>query len=76
MFSFLHLPETVQTYWLSAIPVVVVGAPLGAYMCTRMNNKAIASVLIALFFLELISSLWLISLSANIVSISLGTRIQ
>ncbi len=40
-------------------------------MCTRMNNKAIASVLIALFFLELISSLWLISLSANIVSISL-----
>ena len=40
-------------------------------MCTRMNNKAIASVLFALIFLELISSLWLISLSANIVSISL-----
>ena len=63
--------ETVQTYWLAAVPVVVVGAPLGAYMCTRMNNKTIAVVLISLILLELVSSLWLISLTANIVRISL-----
>ncbi len=59
----------VETYWLAAIPVVVVGAPLGAYMCTRLNNRTIASILIGLIFLELISSLYLIPLSGTHMSI-------
>jgi hypothetical protein len=27
----------VQAYWLASVPVVVVGAPLGAYFCSRMQ---------------------------------------
>lgn len=61
---------TVENYWLAAVPVVVVGAPVGAYCCTRMNNKAIALLLISLIVIELISSLILIPLTATIVSIS------
>lgn len=61
----------VANYWLAAIPVVVVGAPLGAYMCTRLNNQTIATVLIGLIFCELISSLYLIKLSAAMMNISL-----
>jgi uncharacterized membrane protein YfcA len=61
----------VETYWLAAIPVVVVGAPLGAYMCTRLNNRTIACILIGLIFLELISSLYLIPLSSTLASICL-----
>ncbi|MCK5478623.1 MAG: sulfite exporter TauE/SafE family protein [Methylococcales bacterium] len=62
----------VENYWLAAIPVVVVGAPLGAYFCTRLNNKTIASLLITLIMIELISSLSLIPLTGMIVSISLA----
>ncbi len=62
---------TVQSYWLAAVPVVVVGAPLGAYLCTRLNNKVIATMLIALILLELVSSLWLIPLMQNRMMISL-----
>lgn len=61
----------VESYWLAAIPVVVVGAPLGAYFCTRLNNKTIAMLLIALILLELISSLSLIPLTPLIISICL-----
>lgn len=60
----------VENYWLAAIPVVVVGAPLGAYFCTRLKNKTIATVLITLIMVELASSLSLIPLTDKIVSVS------
>ncbi len=60
----------VQQYWLAAIPVVVVFAPLGAYCCTRMSNQTIAGVLIFLISIELLSSLWLIPLDSTIIKIS------
>lgn len=60
----------VETYWLAAIPVVVVGAPLGAYCCTLLNNKTIASILIVLIMIEFVSSLYLIPLTQSLVLIS------
>lgn len=63
--------ETVESYWLAAVPVVVVGAPLGAYFCTKLNNKTIAGILIVLIAAELISSLCLIPLTDKIISVSL-----
>lgn len=64
--------DQVEAYWLAAVPVVVVGAPLGAFCCTRMNNKTIAAVLMSLIFVEFISSLFLIPLTVNIISVSLS----
>ncbi len=61
----------VEVYWLAAVPVVVVGAPLGAYICTQMSNKAIVAILLILIFVELLSSLYLIPLTADIVVVSL-----
>ncbi len=63
---------TVESYWLAAIPVVVVGAPLGVYTCTHMSNKTIAAVLISLIFAELVSSLYLIPLTTEIVTVSIA----
>ncbi|MCF6203824.1 MAG: sulfite exporter TauE/SafE family protein [Methylococcaceae bacterium] len=62
--------DIVKDYWLAAIPVVVVGAPLGAFFCTRLNNRTIASIVIGLILVELISSLYLIPLTREIISIS------
>jgi len=53
----------VQAYWLAAMPVVVVGAPMGAILCTFLNRMTIVWILIALIVVELISSLWLIPLT-------------
>jgi len=64
--------DQVESYWLAAVPVVVVGAPLGAYCCTKMNNKTIAGILITLIAFELITSLLLIPLTGNIASVSLA----
>ena len=63
--------DQVEQYWLAAVPVVVLGAPLGAYCCTRLNNKTIAVVLIVLIIIELISSLLLIPLTTEIIIVSL-----
>lgn len=60
----------IQNYWLAAVPVVVVGAPLGAYCCSRLNNKTIANILIFLISIELISSLLIIPLTGPILTIS------
>ena len=64
--------EQVELYWLAAVPVVVVGAPLGAYCCTKLNNTTIAGILIMLIVIELISSLCLIPLTGNIAGVSLA----
>ncbi len=78
---FLHLffiggfTAQIQNYWLSAVPVVVVGAPLGAYFCSRLNNKAIASMLIGLISIEFISSLLIIPLTTQLMLVSMSILI-
>ena len=57
----------VYHYWLSAVPVVVVGAPVGAWFCSHLNSKTIARVLIGLIMIELVSSLYLIPLTIDII---------
>lgn len=59
--------QTVQNYWLAAVPVVVVGAPLGACICTRMQNHTIINLLIFIILIELVSSLLIIPLSLPLI---------
>ncbi|WP_230874607.1 sulfite exporter TauE/SafE family protein [Methylomonas sp. LL1] len=60
----------VSEYWLAAIPVVVVGAPLGVYVCSRMSRMLVVKTLIALILLELVSSLVLIRLTPEIAAVA------
>jgi uncharacterized membrane protein YfcA len=62
----------IQNYWLAAVPVVIMGAPFGAIFCSRLNSKTIALILITLITVELISSLWVISLNKELIFISTG----
>ncbi|MEK7990418.1 MAG: sulfite exporter TauE/SafE family protein [Thiotrichaceae bacterium] len=59
-------------YWYAAIPVVVVGAPLGAMFCSKLSRETIANMLIALIFIEFISSLILIQFNALVIYSSLS----
>lgn len=56
----------VSEYWLAAIPIVVVGAPLGVYVCSHMSRMLVARTLIVLILTELVSSLVLIPLTKDI----------
>lgn len=51
-------------YWLAAVPVVVVGAPLGAFVCSMMSRRIIRRVLISLIAAEFVSTLVLIHIPA------------
>lgn len=56
----------VTEYWLAAIPIVVMGAPLGVYVCSRMSRTAVVYTLLGLIGLELLSSLMLIPLTVQL----------
>jgi len=62
--------DKIEAYWLAAIPIVVLGAPLGAFFCTLLNNKTISIILIVLISIESISSLILIPLTTEIIVLS------
>ena len=71
VFVFDNFTAQAESYWLAAIPVVVVGAPLGAVLCSLMNRETIARTLIILILIELISSLLIIRLTPVIISSSM-----
>lgn len=70
---FLHLTvldtftPTVQGYWLAAVPVVVVGAPLGAYICAALSRRVIANMLIGLISIEFVSTILIIPMSPRVM---------
>lgn len=63
---------TIQNYWLAAVPVVIMGAPFGAIFCSKLNSKTIALILITLITVELMTSLWVIPLTKELIFISTG----
>ncbi len=60
-------------YWQAAIPVVVVGAPLGAMLCSCLTRMTIVRILITLIAIEFISSLLLIPLTKAVITSGLIT---
>ncbi|HAC63031.1 MAG TPA: permease [Cyanothece sp. UBA12306] len=71
VFVFKDFTEPVYSYWLAAIPVVVIGAPFGSMVCSLLPRQTIVNILIALILIELFTSLLIIPLSLTIVSVSL-----
>ncbi|MDJ0597658.1 MAG: sulfite exporter TauE/SafE family protein [Crocosphaera sp.] len=60
-------PTNVQHYWLAAIPIVVIGAPLGTVLCSKLNHSTIANCLIFLILIEMVSSFLIIPLRPVII---------
>jgi uncharacterized membrane protein YfcA len=64
---------TVTGYWLAAIPVVAVGAPLGALICSYMHRRSIVNLLLVLIALEFVSTMILVPISRSVLLVSAGT---
>lgn len=50
-------------YWLSAVPVVVVGAPFGALMCSKMSRRLINAILVGLIVTDCITTILVVPMS-------------
>ncbi len=61
----------VKAYWLAAVPVVVVGAPMGAFLCSQLSRQTIARILIVLIAVELVTTLVIIEFNMTTIVISL-----
>jgi uncharacterized membrane protein YfcA len=62
-------------YWLAAVPVAAVMAPLGALACSYMERHSIVWLLLFLIALEFISTVLLVPLPPHVLWVSLGTLI-
>lgn len=51
--------EAIQ-YWLVSIPVVIFGAPLGAYIITLIERKTISMILILIILVQFITALFIV----------------
>ena len=60
----------VWDYWLAAVPIVVLGAPLGAVVAARMKRDTIIRFLLFLIALELVTTLWLVPFSRTSIAIT------
>lgn len=50
-------------YWLSAVPVVVVGAPFGALICSKMSRRVINSILVGLIMTDCVTTILVVPMS-------------
>jgi uncharacterized membrane protein YfcA len=75
LFILRDFTPTVMGYWLAAVPVVAVGAPLGALICSHMKRHSIVLLLLFLIALELCSTLLLVPMSRPVLLASLATLV-
>lgn len=50
-------------YWLVAVPIVVLGAPLGAVVASIASRDQIIGLLLTLISIELVTTIWLVPFS-------------
>lgn len=73
LFLLKDFTPVVMGYWLAAVPVVAVGAPLGALICSHMKRHGIVLLLLFLIALEFVSTVLLVPLPLPVLWVSLGT---
>lgn len=63
----------VWEYWLVCVPIVILGAPLGAYVAGRVGRDAIIYLLLGLIMLELVTTIILIPFTPPMIVFTWST---
>ncbi len=58
----------VRAYWMAAVPVAAIFAPLGALVCSRLTRRSIVYVLVGLIAVELVSTVALVPMSRTLAA--------
>ena len=64
-------PEVIN-YWLVSVPVVIFGAPLGAFVITLINRKTIAAILVSIIVIQFLTAIFIIKPGLILSLFSLG----
>lgn len=63
--------QLVLNYWVAAVPMVVVGGPIGAIICSKLRNSTIVMILLILIFMEFLSTIMLLTFTLSIIMFSI-----
>lgn len=63
----------VWEYWLACVPVVILGAPFGAYVASKVSRDVIIYLLLILILAELTTTILLIPFTSTMVTVTLVT---
>jgi uncharacterized membrane protein YfcA len=66
------ITHDVWQYWMSCLPIVIFGAPLGAWVCSKIRRDTLLYLLLSLILIDLASTLWLIPFTVERALFSLG----
>lgn len=58
-------------YWLVSVPVVIFGAPVGAFVINYFKRRTIASLLIAIIIIQFVSAMFIIRPNTQLIMFSL-----
>ena len=58
-------------YWLVSIPIVIIGAPLGAIVCSRIKRDHLIIFLLSLISLEFITTIWLVPFNTSAILVTM-----
>lgn len=59
----------VWRYWMSCVPIVIFGAPLGAFVCSKIGRDQLIWFLLFLIAIEVASTLWIIPITTDRLAI-------
>ncbi len=59
----------VWQYWMSCVPIVIFGAPLGAWVCSKIGRDQLIWFLLFLIVIEVASTLWIIPITSDRIAI-------
>lgn len=57
-------------YWLVAVPIVVLGAPLGAFLLTKLSREILIGLILTLITAEMLSTVFLIDFDSTMVLVT------
>lgn len=60
-----NIPPLTAQLWYAAVPVVIIGAPLGALVCKYISQKLLFIFVVVLVVTEVVTTLWLIPVEEN-----------
>lgn len=66
----LHNIGIVWEYWLVCIPIVILGAPLGAWAASKVGRDTIIYLLLGLITLELVTTVLLIPFTSTMLTVT------
>jgi uncharacterized membrane protein YfcA len=59
----------VWRYWMSCVPIVIFGAPLGSWVCSKIGRDQLIWFLLFLIGIEVVTTLWLIPVTQDRVAV-------